>query len=159
MHELWPLMSGDKSESMQERIAAMSAKVMDVNQFMVDVLKVTMPVAGSGTKVTYHDPCHLKKSMKVFEQPRALLKSNPKVEFVEMAEADRCCGCGGSFNLQHYELSKEIGTIKRNNIVASGAQVVATACPACMLQMSDMLSQNKDRIAVKHVMEIYAETL
>ena len=159
IHELWPMMSGDKTESMQERIAALAAKTMDVNQFMVDVHKVAAPVQGHGTKVTYHDPCHLKKSMKVFEQPRALLKSNPRVEFVEMAEADRCCGCGGSFNLQHYSLSKDIGEIKRANIVASGAQVVATGCPACMMQISDMLSQHGDKIAVKHVMEIYAETL
>lgn len=159
IHELWPMMSGDKTESMQERIAALAAKTMDVNQFMVDVLKVAAPVQGHGTKVTYHDPCHLKKSMKVFEQPRALLKSNPKVEFVEMAEADRCCGCGGSFNLQHYGLSKDIGKIKRDNVVASGAQVVATGCPACMMQISDMLSQHGDKVAVKHVMEIYAETL
>ncbi len=159
MHEIWPLMSGDQTQSMQDRIAALSAKVMDVNQFMVDVLKVANPVEGHGVKVTYHDPCHLKKSMKVFEQPRALLKSNPKVEFVEMDEPDRCCGCGGSFNLQHYDLSKEIGKRKRDNIVASGASVVATGCPACMLQISDMLSQNHDQIAVKHVMEIYAETL
>ncbi|SFK06223.1 glycolate oxidase iron-sulfur subunit [Desulfomicrobium apsheronum] len=159
MHELWPLMSGDKTQSMQDRIAAMSAKVMDVNQFMVDVLKVAMPVEGHGAKITYHDPCHLKKSMKVSEQPRQLLKTNPNVEFVEMADADRCCGCGGSFNLQHYKVSKDIGTQKRDNIVASGAQIVATGCPACMMQISDMLSQNKDNVAVKHVMEIYAETL
>jgi len=159
IHELWPMMSGDKSESMRERIAAMAAKTMDVNQFMVDVLKVAHPVQGHGMKVTYHDPCHLKKSMKVSEQPRALLKSCPTVEFVEMPDADRCCGCGGSFNLQHYELSKDIGTIKRDNIVASGAEVVATGCPACMMQISDMLSQHKDQIAVKHVMELYADTL
>jgi glycolate oxidase iron-sulfur subunit len=159
IHELWPLMSGDKSESMKERIAAMAAKTMDVNQFMVDVLGAAKPVEGHGKKVTYHDPCHLKKSMKVSEQPRALLKSNPNLEFVEMAEADRCCGCGGSFNLQHYSLSKDIGTIKRDNIVASGAEVVATGCPACMMQISDMLSQHGDKIAVKHVMELFAETL
>jgi glycolate oxidase iron-sulfur subunit len=159
IHELWPMMSGDKSESMQERIAALAAKTMDVNQFMVDVLKVASPVEGHGKKVTYHDPCHLKKSMKVSEQPRALLKSCPTVEFVEMSDADRCCGCGGSFNLQHYGLSKDIGNIKRDNIVASGAEVVATGCPACMMQISDMLSQHKDQIAVKHVMELYADTL
>jgi glycolate oxidase iron-sulfur subunit len=152
-------MSGDKSESMQERIAAMAAKTMDVNQFLVDVLGVAKPVEGHGKKVTYHDPCHLKKSMKVFEQPRALLKSIPDIEFVEMAEADRCCGCGGSFNLQHYKLSKDIGEIKRDNIVASGAEVVTTGCPACMMQISDMLSQHGDKVAVRHVMELYADTL
>jgi glycolate oxidase iron-sulfur subunit len=101
----------------------------------------------------------LKKSLKVSEQPRALLRSNPTVQFVEMAEADRCCGCGGSFNLQHYDLSKDIGAQKRNNIVASGAEVVATGCPACMLQISDMLSQHGDRVAVKHFIEVYAESL
>jgi len=159
IHELWPMMSGDKSQSMQERIAALAEKTMDVNQFLVDVVKVAAPAAGSGTKVTYHDPCHLKKSMKVSDQPRALLKSNSKVEFVEMSDADRCCGCGGSFNLQHYGLSKDIGAHKRDNIVASGAQVVATGCPACMMQISDLLSQKGDKIAVKHVMEIFAETL
>lgn len=159
MHEIWPLMSGDKSQGVQERIAALSAKVVDVSQFMVDVLQAALPAEGSGLRVTYHDPCHLKKSMKVSEQPRALLRSNPGVEFVEMAEADYCCGCGGSFNLQHYDLSKDIGTRKRDNIVAAKADVVATSCPACMLQLSDMLSRHQDKVAVKHVMEIYAETL
>ena len=159
MHEIWPLMSGDKSQGVQERIAALSAKVVDVSQFMVDVLQAALPAEGSGLRVTYHDPCHLKKSMKVSEQPRALLRSNPDVEFVEMAEADYCCGCGGSFNLQHYDLSKDIGTRKRDSIVAAKADVVATSCPACMLQLSDMLSRHQDKVAVKHVMEIYAETL
>ncbi len=159
MHELWPLMSGTESQSMRERIQALAERTMDVNKFLVDVLKVAAPVSGSGTKVTYHDPCHLKKSLKVSDQPRALLQSNSRLEFVEMAEPDRCCGCGGSFNLQHYGLSKEIGARKRDNIVSSGAQIVATGCPACMMQMSDMLSQNKNQIAVKHVVELYAETL
>lgn len=159
MHELWPLMSGDRSASMQERIEAMSKKVMDVTQFMVDMVGIQIPEGKGTTKVTYHDPCHLKKSMGVSAQPRALVQSNAHMEFIEMAEADRCCGCGGSFNLEHYNLSKNIGTNKRNNIVASGAEVVATACPACMLQISDMLSQHKDRVAVQHVMEIYAATL
>ena len=76
-----------------------------------------------------------------------------------MAEADRCCGCGGSFTLFHYDLSKEIGQRKRDNIVRTGATAVATGCPACMLQLSDMLSQNKDEVLVKHPIEIYAETL
>lgn len=159
IHEIWPLMSGDKKESLRDRIQALAERTMDIGQFLVDVLHVEVPTQGSGTRVTYHDPCHLKKSLKVSEQPRALLRSNPKVQFVEMAEADRCCGCGGSFNLQHYDLSKDIGTQKRNNIVASGADVVATGCPACMLQISDMLSQHGDRVAVKHFIEVYAESL
>ena len=57
MHEIWPLMSGDKSQGVQERIAALSAKVVDVSQFMVDVLQAALPAEGSGLRVTYHDPC------------------------------------------------------------------------------------------------------
>jgi len=108
-------------------------------------------------RITYHDPCHLKKTLKISAQPRALIAANMDYEFVEMNEADYCCGCGGSFNLQHYETSKQIGNRKRDNIAASGAEVVATSCPACMMQITDMLSQNRDKIAVKHAIEIYAE--
>jgi glycolate oxidase iron-sulfur subunit len=66
---------------------------------------------------------------------------------------------GGSFNLQYYKISSEIGRRKRDNIKASGCEVVATGCPACMLQISDVLSRSKDRLAVKHPIEIYAEGL
>jgi glycolate oxidase iron-sulfur subunit len=76
-----------------------------------------------------------------------------------MAEADWCCGCGGSFNLQHYEISAAIGRRKRENIARSQCAVVATGCPACMLQLTDMLSQAGDRVEVKHAAEIYAESL
>ena len=92
-------------------------------------------------------------------QPRALLQANPAYSLQEMAESDWCCGCGGSFNLQHYETSAAIGQRKRDNIVASGCRVVATGCPACMLQITDMLSQAGMQVQVKHAVEIYAESL
>jgi glycolate oxidase iron-sulfur subunit len=76
-----------------------------------------------------------------------------------MPQPDACCGMGGSFNLQYYEISSEIGKRKRDNIKATGCEVVATGCPACMLQISDVLSRSKDRLAVKHPIEIYAEAL
>jgi glycolate oxidase iron-sulfur subunit len=95
----------------------------------------------------------------VASQPRVLLQANPDYQFKEMVEADRCCGMGGSFNLQHYDISAAIGKRKRDNIVQSGCEVVATSCPACMLQMTDMLSQAGDRVRVKHAIEIYAESL
>jgi glycolate oxidase iron-sulfur subunit len=109
--------------------------------------------------ITYHDPCHLKKTLGVSAQPRAVLKANPGYQLKEMAQPDACCGMGGSFNLQYYEISSEIGRRKRDNIKASGCEVVATGCPACMLQLSDVLSRSKDHIAVRHPIEIYAEAL
>ena len=164
LKEWWPHFIQEFSPDHQKTIRTVADRVMDINAFLVDVLHVDQMEPGerhSGkvTRVTFHDSCHLKKSVGVFEQPRKLIRMNPDYELVEMAEADRCCGCGGSFTLFHYDLSKEIGQRKRDNIVRSGAAAVATGCPACMLQISDMLSQNKDEVQVKHPIEIYAETL
>ncbi len=158
--EIWPLLSDSLSEKDRETVQKLHSKVMDVTAFVVDVLKAELPAGTKGgTKLTYHDSCHMKKSLGVSEQPRKLLNANGKYEFVEMAEADRCCGSGGSFTLKHYDLSKKIGQRKRDNIVKSGAKVATAGCPACMMQMMDMLSNNGDDVAVKHVMEVYAETL
>jgi len=160
MKKIWPAMASGMSQSDQQRIAELSAKVMDVNAFVVDKLglKAPQPKAGA-VSVTVHDPCHLKKSLGVSAQPRTVLRMNPAYNVVEMAAPDTCCGCGGSFTLQHAEISAKIGMQKRDNIVGSKAQVVATGCPACMLQISDMLSRSGDQIAVRHPMEIYAESL
>ena len=134
---------------------------MDINAFLVDVLKVqpAEQAQENAVSVTYHDSCHLKKSLGVVSQPRSVVAANPAYKITEMAEADRCCGCGGSFNLFHYDYSRKIGQRKRNNVVASGAKIVAAGCPACMMQLEDVLSHNHDSVRVKHTVELYAESL
>lgn len=162
IRDLWPQMCAKTDLPYKYRDATneLSVKTMDINAFLVDVLKVRTRTHGRGkTKVTYHESCHLQKSLGISEQPRALIRMNADYDLVEMAEADRCCGCGGSFTLSQYELSGKIGQRKRDNVVASGAEVVATGCPACMMQLSDMLARNHDSVAVKHVIEIYADSL
>jgi Fe-S oxidoreductase len=160
MKKIWPMMSEGMTKGEQEAIKALSAKIMDVNAFVVDKLGLTPPPAAANAQaVTVHDPCHLKKSLGVSVQPRTVLAMNPGYKVVEMNASDACCGCGGSFTLQHADISAKIGKQKRDNIVATGSHVVAMGCPACMLQISDMLSRSGDRIAVKHPMEIYADSL
>jgi len=161
IQQMWPLMAQDLGPQVQEQVKASAGKVMDINQFLAEKVGVGIfpGPAGDGIPLTYHDPCHLKKSLGVAAQPRALLKANPRYRLTEMAEADACCGCGGSFNLQYYEVSRAIGQRKRGHIARSGAKVVATGCPACMLQLTDMLSQAGDKVQVKHAVEIYAEAL
>ena len=160
--KLWPTLAGELAPEEHERVKALTVKTMDISQFLVEKLGVKAgEVAKSSQKplITYHDPCHLKKSLGIATQPRVVLQANPAYRFQEMQEADKCCGCGGSFNLQYYDLSSAIGKHKRDAIAASGASVVATSCPACMLQIADMLSQAGDRVAVKHAIEVYAESL
>ncbi|KAF5042176.1 Lactate utilization protein A [anaerobic digester metagenome] len=158
--KIWPLMAEGLPESTRFKIRELAAKVKDISAFLVQDLKVAPAAAGAGDiAVTYHDPCHLKKSLGISAEPRLLLAANPRYRLIEMEGADSCCGSGGSFTLQHYDLSKRIGKRKRDNIVATGASVVATSCPACMLQIGDMLSQAGDKLAIRHPVEIYAETL
>jgi glycolate oxidase iron-sulfur subunit len=159
--KIWPLMAQDLTAEEQNQVLELAEKTMDISAFLVDRVGVNPSVASGSPEeiITYHDPCHLKKSLGVAAQPRALLRANPGKRLVEMVEADRCCGCGGSFNLQHYAISASIGMRKRDNIVNSGCRMVATSCPACMLQITDMLSQGGDAIQVKHAIEVYAESL
>lgn len=157
--ELWPSMYKGSDADVQA-LKELAAKTMDISQFLVDVIGVDAQAASSkAPKVTYHDPCHLKNSLGITAQPRKILKANPGYQYVEMAEAGVCCGCGGSFNINHYEMSKEIGTKKAENVIASGADVAATSCPACMMQLTDMLSRQGKGVRVKHVMECYAEMI
>ncbi len=165
--KIWPLMvNAGSSDALKKEVEKISEKTLDINQFLVSKIGVksgdeeeTSKNKDDAVKITYHDPCHLKKSLGVSAEPRILIKANKGYSLREMAEADWCCGMGGSFNLQHYEISAKIGERKRKNIKASGCQVIATGCPACMIQISDMLSKSKDRITVKHPIEIYAESL
>jgi glycolate dehydrogenase iron-sulfur subunit len=158
--KIWPMMVGSDAGDIQTKAAAMSQKTMDIHQFLVSIVGIEPPAVDNLAEpvdVTYHDPCHLKKSLGVFAEPRSLIKAHPGYRLKEMAQSDRCCGLGGSFNLQYYDLSSNIGRIKIDHIKASGCSVVATGCPACMLQLSDILSRSGENIRVLHAMEIYAE--
>ena len=157
--ELWPhLYSGNRD--IKGDIARLAEKTRDITEFLVDTcgIKEIEAMAAGGETVTYHDPCHLKNSLGITQQPRTLIKAAGG-RFVEMNEAGTCCGCGGSFNVAHYEISKKIGNRKADNILASGAKTVATSCPACMMQMTDMLSRRNQGIRVRHVVELYADSL
>ncbi|QGY41754.1 4Fe-4S dicluster domain-containing protein [Pseudodesulfovibrio cashew] len=155
--ELWPHMYQGDSVTRYEA-AKLQKKTMDISQFLVDILQVQPTGGNCGRSVTYHDPCHLKNSLGITAQPRELIRT-AGCDYKEMAEAGTCCGCGGSFNIAHYDISKQIGSRKADNILAAKVQTAATSCPACMLQITDMLSQKGAGMDVKHVIELYADSL
>ncbi len=160
--KIWPLMVRDQPEAVRKRVGEITERTQDINRFLVERFGITpakSPAKERRPVITYHDPCHLKKSLGVFSEPRTLIGANPGYRLEEMAQSDWCCGMGGSFNLQYYETSAAIGQKKRNNIHAVAPAAVATGCPACMLQISDMLSRAGDRVRIRHPVEIYAETL
>jgi len=160
--KLWPTIYKDADSGTRARLDALSKKTMDINQFLVDRVAPELGTEAGGSPggkvVTYHDPCHLKKSLGVAAQPRQILKA-AGVTLKEMAGPDKCCGMGGSFNVYHYDLSSSIGKIKQQTIQDTGCTTLATGCPACMMQISDMLAKAGADIRVCHPMELYARSL
>jgi glycolate oxidase iron-sulfur subunit len=134
-------------------------KVQDVSQFLkgqegIEELLGPLPVS-----VTYHDPCHLAKGQGVRAEPRSLLKSIPELTFIEMAEADVCCGGGGSFQFYFPEISRPIVSAKTENILNTGARIVATGCPACRLRLESFLGKDGPKVEVLHTVQILERSM
>lgn len=145
--------------------ADLGARVYDLSEFLVEHIMPNLADRSRRTdrrdrgrrmKVTYHYPCHLNRGQGVKDAPRKVLEALPQVDFVEMAEADRCCGGAGTFSLSHYDLATAIGRRKAGCIAASAADVVATSCPSCMMQLADMLGRNHLPQRVVHLAELVA---
>ncbi len=139
-----------------EAAAALSSKVLDISEYLsrLDIGKNLGPVQG---RVTYHDPCHLVRSQAVKQEPRELLKNIPGLEFVEMVGADACCGGGGSFQWEHPDIASGITGNKIKAIRDTQANLVASGCPGCRLQIHGNLGS--DSIRVVHPVELLAKSV
>jgi glycolate oxidase iron-sulfur subunit len=135
-----------------------SKRTYDISTFLTKVIKLREPKGRIERTVTYHDSCHLKKSMKVFAEPREILKSIPGLTFKEMSAPDACCGSGGSFVLSHYETSAAIGKKKAEDINRTQADTVSTGCPACMMQLLDNVNRCNGQQEVVHFISLLAES-
>jgi glycolate oxidase iron-sulfur subunit len=96
--------------------------------------------------------------MKVFAEPREILKSIPGITFKEMSAPDACCGSGGSYVLSHYETSSIIGRKKIEDINRTKADTVSVGCPACMMQLLDNVHRGGEEQAVVHYISLLAES-
>ena len=139
------------------KVAYWSARTLDISTFLTQVIDYRKPVAEVDAVVTYHDSCHLKKSMKVFREPREILRQIPGVIFKEMAKPDACCGGGGSYFMTHVETSGSISERKATDAAATGASTIATGCPACMMQLLDSTHRYGSKQRVRHYISLLAD--
>ncbi|MSM40151.1 MAG: 4Fe-4S dicluster domain-containing protein [Geobacter sp.] len=159
LHKFYPAVVGRRNPELAARLKAIAEKTVDAAQLLHQLgLHPEETGAGEALRVTYHDPCHL-RTRAITRQPRELLTATPGVELAEMEGADRCCGLGGTFNVYHYGSSMAINEAKSRAIMASGASVVATGCPGCMMQLSDGLKQHGQKTRVMHTLELLARRL
>lgn len=134
-----------------------SERVQDVGKFLAENSPPKQNLAPVEGRVTYHDPCHLGRGQGVREEPRHLLGLIPGLEFVELEEADWCCGGAGAYGLENYDLSMKILDRKMAHVSATGADIIATGCPACMLQLRLGVKRQGLGARVAHPVELLAE--
>jgi glycolate oxidase iron-sulfur subunit len=108
--------------------------------------------------VTYHDPCHIIHGQKLSVPPRALLSQIPGLTVVPLAEADRCCGSAGTYNLTQPEMAQQLQQRKVAHIRATGAEAVVTANPGCIIQIAQGLEAAGARVEVLHLVEVLDES-
>ena len=134
----------------------LAAKTVDFSSLikrLVDEGRLTLKEGRQLGKVTYHDSCHLKRTLKVAEQPRELLQK-AGYELAEMFECDMCCGMGGSYSIKLPEISAPILQRKLKNIKDTGAPLVAMDCPGCVMQIRGGFDQDGATVTVKHTVEL-----
>ena len=95
----------------------------------------------------------------ITKEPRAILKALPQVEYIEMENAGTCCGLGGTYSVYHYDTSKKIGAKKAGFIAESGAELVATDCPGCIMQLQDSINHAEEKQRAVHILDLVAEVL
>jgi glycolate oxidase iron-sulfur subunit len=133
-------------------------KVKDIHEWLVEIGISPPPAQGQpGQTVTYHESCHLCHGQKISAQPRQLLKSIPGLKLVELGEATWCCGSAGIYNLTQPEMAGQLLERKVDHILATGATVVATGNPGCLLQVVNGLKARGVGLRVAHPVTLLAE--
>ncbi|MGD8465386.1 MAG: (Fe-S)-binding protein [Anaerolineae bacterium] len=117
-----------------ERAKTFAAKVRDISEFLVEI-GIRQPKGKVDARVTYHDPCHLCRAQGIREQPREMLRA-AGVDLVEMEGADTCCGSAGTQLITHYHTSVGVLERKMDNVAATEAEIVASGCPGCQMQLN-----------------------
>jgi glycolate oxidase iron-sulfur subunit len=118
-----------------ERARRFSARVKDFSEFLVDLGLNTRDLQPLPIRATYHDACHLAHGQKVVDPPRQILQAIPGLQYVELPEADWCCGSAGIYNITHFETSLQLLDRKMEHLRGTGTGVVVTGNPGCLLQL------------------------
>ncbi|HZY30524.1 MAG TPA: heterodisulfide reductase-related iron-sulfur binding cluster [Candidatus Methylomirabilis sp.] len=137
------------------RAAAFAKQVKDVSEVLAAI-----PLDGKlgrlPLKVTYHEPCHLVHGQRVRAAPRTVIRSIPGVQFIELKESDVCCGSAGIYNLIHPTEASEVLGRKLDRIAESGAEVVVSGNPGCLIQLDVGMKRRGMTVRVAHPVELLA---
>jgi len=148
----------DEGDPLYDQSKAVASRVRDMVE---QVLASSLPRFEEAEQIiaTYHDPCHASRGQGLTKEPREILRSLPGVEYRELPEADWCCGGAGSYALSHFEIAMKVLERKIDNVEKTGANVLATSCPACIIQLSYGVRTRKLPVQVCHLSELIRHRL
>ena len=132
-------------------------RVKDVAEWLAEIGIIAPAACQPEVAVTYHESCHLCHGQKVSSQPRQLLRSIPNLRLVELPEASWCCGSAGIYNLTQPEMAGRLLGRKVDHVLSTGASVVATGNPGCLLQVMNGLRERGANVRVAHPVTLLAE--
>ncbi len=135
------------------RARAFSDRSLDVSEFLAQVgTQATyhpLPVT-----IAYHDACHLAHAQGVRAQPRELLRAIPQLELREITEGELCCGSAGVYNILNPQAADELGDRKAGHVVATGADLLVTANPGCLMQITAGLQRQGAAMRLAHTVQV-----
>jgi glycolate oxidase iron-sulfur subunit len=151
MKEYGDLLSDDPAYA--RRAAGLAAKVRDIAEFLAELGPVAERHPLEVT-AAYHDACHLAHAQGIRTAPRALLREIPGLQLREIPEGELCCGSAGIWNILFPGPARELGDKKARNVASTGADLLVTANPGCLMQIGSAFQRQGDRIAMAHTVEV-----
>ena len=145
-----------EDDDYKERAARLSGMVKDIHEFLVE-LPLDPPRSRLDYRVSYQDSCHLSNAQRITSQPRELLRSIPGVDFVELPNAALCCGGGGTYTITERDLSLRVLDSKMATVRETGADIVATANPGCLIQLQYGAQREEMPVQVRYVTDLLDE--
>ena len=152
----YPDLFEGEEHDLYERAKVFSARVKDITEFLAGV-DLNRNLAAMKVRATYQDPCHLAHAQGVRSAPRKLLGAIPDLQLVELKDADICCGSAGVYNVVQNEMAEKLLDNKLRRITETGAELVLTANPGCLLQLRAGLARLGNKRRVLHVVELLDE--
>jgi len=147
-----------EDEQWRLRARAVAARTFELSSFLVRVLKIEDVGARFAGRVTWHDACHGLRDLNIYDEPRRLIKHVREAEFIELENADACCGFGGTFSVKYPEISTAILDQKIQSIERAGVDAVVSGDASCLMQIGGRLSRLGSKVRAMHLAELLAAT-
>jgi L-lactate dehydrogenase complex protein LldE len=135
---------------------AVQAKIYELTDFLINILKVDLSGLNLHLNATYHDACGALRECGIKNEPRELLNMINGIELMEMNDVETCCGFGGTFSVKFESISTAMAQQKVNNALATGAEYIISSDASCLLHLQAYIEKNKLPIKTIHIVDVLA---